>query len=209
MTQAINNILTYGTLNFLFCASLLVGITYAVILLGLGHIGNSNGDGGHADGDHSDAGDHAAHSSHIVPGLHINLATPIGIATFLTGIGSSGLICINGFKISPVWCVICSGVGGIFFNVLVTYAIYKIFVASEATSITKTKELQGVEAEVITPISVDGVGQIAYTTKQGRQTALARSSTKEEMGRGETVVIVKFVGTTAIVRRQISETEKA
>ena len=207
----LSDIISYGTLNFLFFACLLVGVTYAVILLAMGHIGGGDGgDGGHADGGHAVGSDGDGHADvsdagsdgHFIPGLHLNLTSPMGIATFLTGIGSAGLICVNGFKLSLVWCVIGAGFGGVFLNVTVTYAIFKVFVTSQASSLVRTRELKGIEADVITPIPAEGVGQIAYTTKQGRQTSLARSSGKTAIAKGETVVIEKFVGTTAIVKKQ-------
>lgn len=214
MLQSIGEILNIATLNIIFIGCLVFGIAYAVILMGVGALGGGDGhaDGGHADGGHADGGGadgghadgsdggHADGGAAGHPLLFLNLTSPMGIATFITGVGSSGLICLDGFRLSILWSVIGSGVGGLLLNVVVTFSIFQIFVKAQASSIPKSRELHGIEAEVITQIPEQGVGEIAYISKQGRQTAIARSSAKVAIPKGECVIIEKFVGSAAYVR---------
>ncbi|MDQ7825656.1 MAG: hypothetical protein RDV48_22845 [Candidatus Eremiobacteraeota bacterium] len=219
MIGALDSFISRLPLTMIFFACMMSGVAYSMIILlmgggqsdsgdgggghhgilsdllgGNGHHGDAGtADGGGADGGGADGGGHHA--------VHISFFSPLSITTFLTGFGSLGLISLHALQWNPLHSIFGSGLGAALLNIGVTFAIYKIFISTQASSTATTKELIGIEASVITAIPVTGVGEIAYTSpKHGRQTALARSMTRELIEKGETVVIMKFVGTAAIVK---------
>lgn len=200
MLDYINTFLTKIPLSMIFGGCMLVGLAYSFIILIFGGQGDS---GGAHHGFFSDMFGGTHHGGDISAGaaLHINFFSPLSITTFLTGFGSFGLITLDVLKWEPVLATFSSGGAAVVLNLIVTFAIYKIFIASQTSSISKMKDLIGFEAEVITAIPAQGVGEIAYTSDQGRQTALARSYKKEVISKGETVRIVKFIGTAAHVAK--------
>ena len=62
------------------------------------------------------------------------------------------------------------------------------------------QELHGIEAEVITSIPADSVGEIAFVAQGGRVTYTAKSADSTAIPRGTTVMIEKVVGGVAIVQ---------
>jgi hypothetical protein len=63
----------------------------------------------------------------------------------------------------------------------------------------------GMLAEVITPIPVGSVGEIAFVSQGGRVTYTAQSATGEAIPRGTTVMIEKVIGGVAMVHPQEQE----
>ncbi len=200
MIESINSLLTRMPLNMVFFGCMMFGVLYSTVILVLGGLGD--GGGGHHGllqdllGGGGDGGDMSG--GHAV---HINFFSPLSITTFLTAFGSFGLITLNAITLRPLLAILTSFAAAVVLNLAVTAVLYKIFYASQASSIPQINEIVGMEAEVITPIGAGTVGEIAYNTKQGRQTSLARSITKEPISRGDSVIIEKFVGTAAYVRR--------
>jgi membrane protein implicated in regulation of membrane protease activity len=210
MIESINTYLMRIPLNMIFGACMMFGVFYSTLILIMGGSGDSSGghhgilggilggDGGSGDG----GGDGGGGGGHAV---HISFLSPVGVTTFLTGFGSMGLISLNALGAKPLVAIFGSGAAAIVLNLIVSFAIYRIFISSQASTMTTTKELIGVEAMVITAIPGVGVGEIAYTSQAGRQTSLARSLNKEPIPKGETVIIVKFIGTAAQVKRAEGE----
>jgi hypothetical protein len=207
MIESINSYLTRIPLNMIFGACMMFGVFYSTIILIMGGMGDSGGghhgilgglmggDGGNGGGGDGGGDGGGGHS------VHISFLSPVGVTTFLTGFGSMGLISLNALQAPPLVAIFGSGAAALVLNGIVSFAIYKIFISSQASTMTTTKELVGVEAMVITAIPGTGVGEIAYTSQAGRQTSLARSLSREPIPKGETVIIVKFIGTAAQVKR--------
>jgi len=207
MLESVNGLLTRVPLNLVFFGCMMFGVLYSSVILILGGHGDGGGGGHHGllqdlIGGGSDGGGGDAGAGHAV---HINFFSPLSITTFLTAFGSFGLITLNAMSLRPLVAIFGSCGAALLLNLIVTTVLYKIFYASQISSIPQVSELIGLEAEVITPIGAGSVGEIAYNTKQGRQTSLARSITKEPISRGDSVKIEKFVGTAAYVRRFDSE----
>jgi len=203
MIESVNSLLTRIPLNLVFTGCMMLGVLYSMVILIFG--GHGEGDGGGHGLLHdlfSGGGDAASGGSDFSgPAVHINFFSPLSITTFLTAFGSFGLITLNAINLKPLMAIFSSCGAALLLNLIVTTVLYKIFYASQASSIPQINEIIGIEAEVITPIGAGSVGEIAYTTKQGRQTSLARSITKEPIPRGDSVRIEKFVGTAAYVSR--------
>jgi membrane-bound ClpP family serine protease len=201
MIEHLNNVLNGIPLTMIFTGCVMFGVAYTVIILAFG--GHSGDGGGHGVLDNllgggGDSGGVDAGGGHSV---HISFLSPLSLTTFMTAFGAFGLITNNALGWKPLAVIFGSGAGAALMNIVVSLVIFKVFIASQGSSLNTTAELIGVEAEVITAITPPHVGEIAYSTKQGRQTALARSYTGEPIDKGEIVVIVKFVGTAAQVKK--------
>jgi len=83
-----------------------------------------------------------------------------------------------------------------------TFAFFnKIFKITQGSSEPHVQELVGKEAEVITPIPTDGLGEIAYVRRGSRFTASARAEGGVAIPNRSVVTIVRIVGNTYYVKR--------
>ena len=168
---------------------LVVGLTFTLISVLIGHFFGSGdhvaGSGGHveAGADSSDA-----------PG--ISIFSPTVIASFITAFGGLGLIFTqfpathSAFISAPL-----SLLGGLVVaGVLLVFLRY-VFSHTQSSSESHVARLIGAEANVITPIPVNGVGEIAYVVGETRYTAPARSEKGAAVANGQTVKITRVVGT--------------
>ena len=174
---------------------LVTGLLFTMLTVLFGHFfgggGHVVGSGGHveAGGDTSDA-----------PGMSI--FSPTVIASFITAFGGFGMI----FSQFPVTNhAIVSAPLSIFGGVVVAGAMYFFFSAlfrhTQSSSESHVAALLNTEATVITPISPNGVGEIAYVVGGTRYTAPARAQDGFLIGNGQTVKIVRIVGTQFYVKK--------
>jgi membrane protein implicated in regulation of membrane protease activity len=70
-----------------------------------------------------------------------------------------------------------------------------IFRKTEGSSEGQVARLIGQTAAIVTPIPVDGVGEISYVQSGSRYSAAARSLNQKAIAAGQTVKIVRIVGT--------------
>jgi membrane protein implicated in regulation of membrane protease activity len=70
----------------------------------------------------------------------------------------------------------------------------KLFRATQGSSESRISDVIGIEAEVITPIPENGVGEIAYVQKGARYSAPAREQTGVAIANGRPVKIVRVAG---------------
>ena len=150
-----------------------------------GHYGHVVGSGGHveAGADSSDA-----------PG--ISVFSPTIMASFVTAFGGFGLIFTqfhatgNAAISAPL-----SLLGGLVVAGLMYLFLGTVFRHTQSSSESHVAQLIGAEANVITPIPENGVGEIAYVVGETRYTAPARSDTGAAVANGRTVKITRIVGT--------------
>jgi membrane protein implicated in regulation of membrane protease activity len=69
-----------------------------------------------------------------------------------------------------------------------------LFHKTQSSSESRVGELVGQSATIITPIPVNGVGEIAYVQGGSRYTAPARNEGGTSVAGGQTVKIVRIVG---------------
>jgi membrane protein implicated in regulation of membrane protease activity len=81
------------------------------------------------------------------------------------------------------------------------YVFWKIMTATNASSEAAFEDLVGLEAEVITPIPSNGVGEIAYVIKQTRSNGPARSVDNRDIPARSVVRIVRIVSNIFYVER--------
>jgi membrane protein implicated in regulation of membrane protease activity len=145
------------------------------------------------DGEHSvDSGDG--------PSPFNPLVLTSAIATF----GAIGIIGKVGFKMGDLLSLIValSFAGGI--GTAIFFGIVKFMYNSQSNSIFSTRDLIGTEAEIITPIPADGMGEIALTINGIRRNFPAKSINQEDIARGVTVKVRDISGNIALVTRKIT-----
>jgi hypothetical protein len=205
-------------ITILFATFLGIGIIYAVfILIGAGlhdihlpglHIpgfdmhvdGHAIGVGHDINVGHADTGGGDG-SSVKVPSL-----SPITVASFVTAFGAFGLIALGLFDSTTRASLVWAAGGGFVVALIAHFAFGYFLIAPQGSSGVMLKNFPGMLAEVITPIPVGSVGEIALVSQGGRVTYTAKSSTDEAIPRGTTVMIENVIGGVAMVHPQEKET---
>lgn len=177
----------------LYLLCLLVGLIWAIVATVLG--GFHTDIGGHG----VDAGGHEIGADSGGSEIHFSPMSPVVIATFVTAFGAMGLISTYALGVGAVMSVffsvaVAAAIGG-----LVFYVFTKIFAVTQSSSEARQSDLAGTTAEVITPISAGGLGEVAYVLRGSRYTAAARTADGRAIARNRTVTIVKMVGGTMYV----------
>jgi membrane protein implicated in regulation of membrane protease activity len=196
---------------YLFC--LVVGLGFAIASGFLGGILHM-GDGGDAGIDHDFSVDHdfSADTDADVSADH-DLSADQGdggvhppiLSTFLAGFGFAGMVGekalhLPWFLSGPMATIFSLGMA-----VLAFVLVGKLMSSSQGTSHVRFSDMIGTEAEVITPIPAEGVGEIAYNTATGRISCAARSETGAMIPKHSMVTITEVVGSVAMVRETIDE----
>ena len=170
-----------------FCLVVGLMFTLASVLFGhfFGHGGHVDGSGGHveAGADSSDA-----------PG--ISIFSPTIIAGFITAFGAFGLVFTQFPKTSnAAVSAPLSLLGGFAVAGVLLVFLRSVFRHTQSSSESHVADLIGAEANVITPIPENGVGEIAYVVGGTRYSAPARAETGAAVANGRTVKITRIVGT--------------
>ncbi|MGA3267957.1 MAG: NfeD family protein [Verrucomicrobiota bacterium] len=172
---------------YLIC--LVAGLTFSVltVLAGhfFGHSGHLEGSGGHAEAgsDTSDA-----------PG--ISIFSPTILASFITAFGAFGVVFCQFPATDPVFISApLSILGGLIVAGALMVFFRYVFSHTQSSSESHVARLIGAEANVITPIPANGMGEIAYVVGGTRYTAPARGERGIAVDNGRTVKIVRVVGT--------------
>ena len=168
-----------------------VGLVFTLIsalfghVFGGGHEGHLDGSGGHAEvgADGSD-----------MPG--VSAFSPTVISSFVTAFGGIGMI-LSQFPAtgSPIVSAPLAIVGGFLIAGGVFTLLQKLFSKTQSSSESKVATLAGMTATIISPIPINGVGEIAYVQAGTRYTAPARLEKGETaLGNGKLVRISRVIG---------------
>jgi len=130
--------------------------------------------------------------------VHLSPVSPITIATFITAFGGVGYIFQQSGSIF-ISLPLAFGSGFVIAG-SAFYLLYKIFAVTQSDSGYTRESTLGIEAEVITPIPDNGVGEIAYIAKGSRFNAPARSEEQSAIAKHSVVRIIKVVGHIFYVR---------
>jgi membrane protein implicated in regulation of membrane protease activity len=207
---------------YLFC--LVIGLGLLIISALLGHLTGGASDGGGVGHDvsvshdvgmgHDAGGGHDAGTDHGVGGGHevgpgaVQLSmwsTPV-MSTLLVFFGGTGLILENGFGIrAAVITAPVSAASGLLFATIVMALLSKLMTAMTGTTHQSLDDIVGTEAEVLTPIPAEGLGEVAYALETGRHTSPARSEEGVIIPRHSMVRITKIVGNTVVVHALVDE----
>ena len=193
-------------LNTVYALALFTGLLYAVFLVffhgigdALGHVGmDLHIDTGHFDLGHLDhAFDHGLdHGDTASEATHISM---LAIASFISSFGAFGLGSVTLLGAGSVVSFVLALLGGVGFGIAAQVFFVYILSPTVSSEILQAA-LIGQVAELVTPIPVNGVGQIAFVAQGSRVTYSARA-TEDEAGveRGTPVRIERIVGGTAYV----------
>jgi membrane protein implicated in regulation of membrane protease activity len=172
----------------IYTVCLTLGLLFTIISAFAGHMfGGHDGDVGTAG--HAEAGyDHSG-----VPG--ISFFSPTVLACFVTAFGACGLILSHIESTKSVWisAPISAVAGGIMAMIAFTFFNW-MFRKTQSSSESRVCELVGVAASIVTPIPLNGVGEIAYVQGGTRYTAPARTETGSAIAAGRPVRITRIVG---------------
>lgn len=173
----------------IYTACLALGLIFTIISAVAGHLF-----GGH-DGDVGTGGEAEAGFDHSgIPG--ISFFSPTVLACFVTAFGACGLILSRIEATKNVWVSApISALAGL----LIAFAAFMLFnfmfSQTQSSSESRVASLVGQTASIITPIPLDGVGEIAYVQGGARYTAPARSEFGHAVQAGRPVRITRVVGT--------------
>jgi class 3 adenylate cyclase/membrane protein implicated in regulation of membrane protease activity len=190
----------------IYLLSFVAGVVYALVggvvtgvLGGHGHHGGPMGHDLHQGMGHGTAALHADSEGEV----QLSPISPVTITMFGTAFGGVGLIAFHALALPALFSLPTALVSGFFIAGLAFYAFSKLFQATESSSEAHVTELVGLEAEVITPIPLQGLGEIAYVARGSRFTAPARSEDGKPYSAPSTVLIERIIGNIFCVREPV------
>lgn len=133
--------------------------------------------------------------------ISLSIISPLTGAIFLGLFGFLGLLASAGFNMSPTASLLLAAPLSLIISLSFSWAIMRLLVKSQSSSITDARNAVGLRAKVVTKIEQGKVGTISYIDNGTRLTLPARADTEEALERGEDVYICRTDGKTAIVRR--------
>ena len=185
-----------SVLSCVYAGALSVGVIYTLMLLvfqGIGEVADGVGDlfsfldGGadvHVDIGDMDGGD----------GAGISL---LAVNIFISAFGAFGLAG-TGFGAGAGGSLIIAALGGFVFGGL-GQAFFLYILSPTTSSVVTQSKLEGMTAEVTTPIPDGGIGQISLVVQGSRITYSARSLVDGTIKRGTEVRIERIIGSVATV----------
>jgi class 3 adenylate cyclase len=195
----------------IYLLSFVAGVVYALvggvmtgILGGHGHHAGAAGHDLHQGIGHSADSLHAD-SPHADTGGEVQLSpiSPVTITMFGTAFGGVGLIASHPLALPVLFSLPMALLSGFIIAGIAFYAFSKLFQATESSSEARISELVGLMAEVITPIPLQGLGEIAYVARGSRFTAPARSEDGKPHPVPSTVLIERVMGNIFCVREPV------
>jgi membrane protein implicated in regulation of membrane protease activity len=149
-----------------------------------GDMGSDVGTGGHAESGFDHSG---------VPGL--SFSNPMIIATFVAAFGGFGTVLSSIEATKSVWISApASAAGAMSIAYAVLMLINRFLNKVQGSSEGQVARLVGQEANIITPIPENGVGEISYTQGGTRYSAPARTAAGTAVAAGRLVKITRVVG---------------
>ncbi len=181
-------------LLYVFIGCLAFGAFYTVISLVLGgqSFDHSMDHGGGIAADH--VGDSADGPSPF---------NPLVIASATTAFGAVGLTAMKGFGMSGLMSTIVALAFAGIIGAGIFFGIVKFIYGSQSNSVFSLSDLIDTEAEIMTPIPRNGLGEIAYVSNGIRYTLSARSLEGDSVHRGAMVVIREITGNVANVQQKL------
>ncbi len=181
-----------SALNCLYFGMLAAGLVFALgtLLLSSGGDADADADVGDVDTD-IDAG-----------GGDLRIFSPVSLATFMAVFGATGLIATIGFDVDPRLSLLIAGLVAAGFSLVVAYAYGRVLVEMHGSTDLRQKDMIGIDAMVITPIPVNGMGEVMFEVNSERITRPARAFDNGEIARGASVVIDQVTGVHVVVRER-------
>ncbi|RMG89830.1 MAG: hypothetical protein D6706_20575 [Chloroflexi bacterium] len=181
----LTDFLSSGLLNLIYAGVVLTSFIFAVIIL----VGAEVGDVFDFDVDaDTDAG------------LDFISISPFALSMFGAAFGFTGLVTRLWLEMTAVPSIIWSVVVGILVGGVAQLVFIYILSPTKSGHVRLSTDVVGQEAEVITTIPANGLGEIAFDSANGRIKLGARSATGKQIKNGQLVIIEKIVGRVALVR---------
>jgi membrane protein implicated in regulation of membrane protease activity len=168
-----------------------VGLVFTIFSAFLGHLfgGHELPHGDIGTAGHAEAGFEETGMPGIAP------FSPTTIACFITALGGFGMIFSSIPATESIWISApLSVLGGLIIAVAVFFLFETVFRKLQSSSESRIGQMLGQPATIITPIPADGVGEIAYVQSGTRYTAPAREEKGAAVASGQSVKIVRIVG---------------
>lgn len=169
-----------------------VGLVFTVFSALLGHLFGGH-EAPHADigtSGHAEAGFEETGMPGIAP------FSPTTISCFVTAMGGLGMLFSSIEATKSFWISAPLSIfGGLIIAAGVFWLFETVFSKLQSSSESRVGALLGQPATIITPIPVNGVGEIAYVQAGTRYTAAAREQKGFALASGQSVKIVRIVGT--------------
>lgn len=182
----LDEIFASGTLNLVYAGIVIISFLFALVSLLGAEIGESLDVALDVDGD---------------SGFDFISVSPFSLAMFGTAFGMVGLITRIWYDMQPIPSLLwATGLGFLIGAVAQGFFIY-VLSPSRSSHYSLQRDALEREAEVITSIPENGLGEIAFNNVSGRVKLAARSTAGENIGYGEVVVIKRIVGRVAYVER--------
>ena len=190
-------------LLYVFIGCLAFGTFYSIVSLVLGGHGFDHGVDHGFDYSIDHGGDvDVNHGSDAAAGP--SPFNPLVIASAITAFGAVGLAAMKGFGMSGLLSTIVALAFAGVIGAAIFFGIVKFMYGSQSNSDFTLSELMDTEAEILTPIPENGLGEIAYVANGIRYTLSARSLEGESIKRGTVVVIRDIRGSVAIVQQKLT-----
>ena len=181
---------TLSWLDLVYLVLLGIGLVYALLILlgqGIGELDLPDLDLDTGDAPSFDQGE-----------VGLPALSPMSISSFVTAFGAAGLISAQLFGASAGTSLLFAVGGGLAVGVIAQLIFIYIF-SPQTSSLRTQQDIVGLSAEVITPISAGGVGQIALVSRGVRVTYSARAKADLVFKQGDIVRVVELVGSIAFV----------
>ena len=178
-----------SVLNCLYFSMLAAGLVFALGTLLLSSGGDADADGGDVDSDVDVDG-----------GGDLRIFSPVSMATFMAVFGATGLIATIGFDVNARASLLIAGLVAAGASLGVAYIYGRVLVAMHGSTDLRQADLLGIDAMVITPIPLNGMGEVMFEVNSERITRPARSTDNSAIPRGASVVIDQVTGVHVVVR---------
>ncbi len=195
-----------------YVALAVVGSGYILVSMLLGHLFDFSSADSAA---HAGGGEHVATETYgvedaghgevsagdgVAPAFHFPFFSPLALATLSASVGGLGLVARYGLKLADGPSLLVAFPGALAVSYGVTYAAFKLVQGSRGTSAIQAHDLEGVPAEILTPIPEGGLGEAAAFVKGERFAGPAREESGRAVPRGTPVTVVRLSGSTLIVK---------
>jgi class 3 adenylate cyclase len=190
----------------IYLLSFVAGVVYALVggvMTGvLGGHGHHAGLAGH---DLHQGMGHSGDALHVDTEGEVQLSpiSPVTVTMFGTAFGGVGLIGSHALALPALFSLPVALLSGLMIAGVAFYAFSKLFQVTESSSEAHVMELVGLEAEVITAIPLQGLGEVAYVARGTRFTAPARSEDGKLHPAPSKVLIARIMDNIFCVREPI------
>lgn len=132
-----------------------------------------------------------------------SILSPLVLTSAITVFGGTGIVSMLGLNMSGVSSMFVSLVLAAIIGAAIFFGVVRFAYNSQSNSSFSQNDLIGLECEVITPIPLKGVGEIAYVIN-GERHSLPAKCISDTIAKGEVVLIREIAGNAAFVSRKMN-----